>query len=75
MKKLILTVLFASTLSFDSQAYVIYCEHNSNTENPHFESWATTFPANDSQSYSNAWDACFNNGGIIHEGFEPGDLR
>ena len=70
MKKLIFTTLFACTLSFNSQAYHLLCLHNSDSLNPHYESWITHFPDDDHTSWENAYDACVRDGGVIYEGYD-----
>ncbi|MCX7552352.1 hypothetical protein OS175_00555 [Marinicella sp. S1101] len=68
MKKFICAALFASTLSFESQADYMICLHNSNTGNSHYQSWVTSFPSGDTQSLTNAIDACSGNGGLMYFG-------
>ena len=70
MKELIFATVFASTLSFDSQAYHLLCLHNSDSLNPHYESWITHFADDDSTSWENAYDACVRDGGVIYEGYD-----
>ena len=68
MKKLILVATLASTLSFDSQADYMICLHNSDSLNSHYQSWVTSFPSDDTQSLTNAIDACSGNGGLMYFG-------
>ena len=68
MKKYIFATLFASTLSFDSQADYMICLHNADSLNSHYQSWVTSFPSNDTQSLTNAINACSGNGGLMYFG-------
>ena len=75
MKKFIVATIFASTLSFDSEAYHVACIHNSSTANPHYESWSTNFPMDDDTSFENAIGACIRDGGRVIQGPDPEDLE
>ena len=75
MKKFIFAMIFASTLSFDSEAYHVVCLHNSSTVNPHYESWSTNFPMEDLISFDNAVGACIRDGGQVIQGPDPSDLE